>query len=317
MRSPRHLINRAMNQLQLLQIVLLLIANFLASSAFATCAIVSVSGGNFGTVTTQNNVGSYHLADVTVSCDSTYSVGLDAGSHYLGSRQLAHTGGATIPYTLFQGASASEWGSQSLAAINTYPMPAFAGTIGTNIIYSIYATALSKDKLPQGSYNDTVTVILADGTGNTISTATINFTLSLVAFCTLDTRGFNSFGRYPVGSARITNVTLGSIAVTCPATVAYKIGIDKGLNLANGMRRMALNNRVFIPYILRYNSSEWGDAGLNAVDSSYTETFAIASAVANTGTGTAQNFMIYGDAWIDGITTIGTYTDTLIVTLVW
>lgn len=302
---------------QIFQVALLLATIFLTNPIYATCSIVSVSSGSFGTLTTQNNVTNYHLADITVSCDSAYLLGLDAGSHPSSSKQLAHSSGATIPYSLFQGATASEWGSQNITAANTYPMPALAGSSGTNVVHSIYATALTKDKVPQGTYNDTVTVILADSAGNLLSSTTVNFDLNLVAFCTLDTRGFGSFGHYPVGSARVTNVALGSIAISCPATIAYKVGIDKGLHLVSGMRQMALNDSTFIPYVLRYNSTEWGDNGLNALDSSYIETFAIASAVSETGIGVPQNFMIYGDAWIDGVTSAGTYTDTLIVTLVW
>ncbi len=296
---------------------MLFVANFLVAPIYAACTIVSVSNGSFGSVNTQNDVTNYHLADITVSCDSTYLLGLDAGSHPANSRQLAHSGGAAIPYTLFQGATANEWGSQGITAANTYPMPALTGSSGTNVVHSIYATALTKDKVPQGSYNDTVTVILADSAGNPLSTTTINFNLDLVAFCTIDTKGFGSFGSYPVGSTQVINAALGSIAVTCPATVAYKVGIDKGLHLANSMRRMALNDSAFIPYVLRYNSTEWGDNGLNALDSNYNETFATASAVSEIGTGVPQNFMIYGDAWIDDVTSVGTYTDTLIVTLVW
>jgi spore coat protein U-like protein len=302
---------------KLFQVTLLFISFLVAPPLYAVCIIVSVSNGSFGTVTTQNNVTNYHLADVTVSCDSFYLLGLDTGSHPTSSRQLAHTGGATIPYSLFQGATASEWGSQNITAANTYPLPALAGNSGTNIVHSIYATALTKDKVPQGSYNDTVTVILADSAGTLLDSTTINFNLNLVAFCTLNTQGFGSFGSYPVGSARVINAALGSIVVTCPETINYKIGIDKGLHLANSMRRMGLNDSVFIPYILRYNSVELGDSGLTAIDSSYNETFSTASAVSNTGTGIPQNFMIYGDAWVDTATSVGTYTDTLIVTLVW
>lgn len=306
-----------MQHKQTLQIALLFVASFLAAPLYAVCNIVSVSNGSFGLVTTQNDVIAYHLADITVSCDSAYLLGLDAGSHPASSRQLAHAGGSLIPYTLFQSATANEWGSQSLTTANTYPMPALAGGSGINITHSIYATALTKDKVPQGNYSDTVTVILADSAGNPLSTTTLNFNINLVAFCTLDTQGFGGFSRYPLGSARVINAALGSIAVTCPATINYRIGIDKGLHLANDMRQMALNDSAFIPYVLRYNAIEWGDSGLKAIDNNYNETFSTASAVSEIGTGISQNFIIYGDAWIEGVTSVGTYTDTLIVTLIW
>lgn len=298
----------------LFQIALLLIVSFLTSPAYAACNIVGVNNQNFGSVTTQNNVSSYYLADITVSCDTAYLLGIDAGSHAAGSRQLDQSG-QFIPYNLFQEATATEWGSQGLLAANIYPMPALSGGGGVNVTHKIYAAAATKDKTPQGSYNDIVNVILADSSGTTVDTTALAFNLNLVASCTLDTTGFGSFGTHPIGGTTLTNVALGSIAVTCPASVTYKIGLDKGQNLAAGKRQMALGSQ-FIPYNLKYNANEWGDMGLATLEPSYVETFP-APAVTAIGTGSPQSFMISGDAWIEHATTAGTYTDTLIVTLAW
>lgn len=302
------------------QIALLFMVSFLAIPVYAVCTNVSVSTGSFGTVTTQNDVTNYHLADITVTCDSsadTYKLAINAGSHYVSLRQLAHANGQLIPYTLFQGSSGIEWGDNGVTP-NTYPQLAVSGT-GTNT-YNIYAAAFTKDKSPQGSYGDTVTVTLADSAGTPLKTTSQFFNLDLSVFCTLNTSGATrQFGNHPLGSnAAITNVNLGSIAVNCPANIAYKVGIDKGLHLTNGVRQMALNDQL-IPYTLKYGNggAEWGDAGLHSMDSSYNETFATASAVANIGTGVTQSFDIYGDASIANATVVGTYTDTLIVTLAW
>jgi spore coat protein U-like protein len=300
---------------QTLQIGLLFVVVFLTTPLYAICKIDSVNAGNFGTVTTQNDIANQHVADITVSCDSDYLLGLDAGFYPAGFRQLNQSG-HLIPYRLFQGATASEWGSQGLIAANIYPMPALASGSGSNITHSIYASALTQDKNLQGIYNDNVTVILADSTGTLLSTATLNFNLNLIASCTLDTSSFAGFGSYPLGSTRLLNADLGFISVNCPASISYEIGIDKGLHLAGNMRQIALNESAFIPYILRYGANEWGDTGIVAIDNSYTETFP-ALAVSAIGTGVPQNFIIHGDAWIENATAVGTYTDTLIVTLVW
>jgi len=294
---------------------LLLICTIIATPVYAACAIVGVNNQNFGLVSAQDNVSNYYLADITVSCDSAYLLGIDAGSHAAGSRQLDQSG-QFIPYTLFQEATVTEWGSQGLLAANIYPMQVFAGSSGVNVTHKIYASAATKDKTPQGIYSDTVNVILADSSGTPIGVpTTLAFNLNIVASCTLDTTGFGSFGTHSVGEASIINVPLGSISVTCPASIAYKIGFDKGQNLANGKRQMASGTR-FIPYSIKYNAVEWGDIGLTTLAPNYVETFP-APAVAGIGTGIPQSFMITGDAWIENANSAGTYTDTLIVTLAW
>jgi spore coat protein U-like protein len=297
---------------------LLLICTIIATPVYAACAIVGANNQNFGLINTNDNVSNYYLADVTVSCDEAYLLGIDAGFHAAGSRQLEQSG-QFIPYSLFQEATGIEWGSQGLLAANPYPMQPVAGGSGLNVTHKIYASAITKDKAPQGIYSDTVNVTLADSSGNPIGMpTTLAFNLNLAASCTLDTTGFGSFGTHPVGNENLTNVDLGSIAVTCPVSIAYKVGIDKGQNpLAGGKRQMSLNGTQFIPYSIKYNAVEWGDAGLHDLVPGYMETFSTAPAITGIGAGTPQNFMISGDAWIENAKLAGTYTDTLIVTLAW
>ena len=308
-----------MSALTLRHLSFFLVMSFFVTPLYADCKIVSVSSSSFGTVTTQNNVSNYHLADITVSCNQAYLLGIDGGSHLTSTRHLAHSDNTLIPYTLFQNANNIEWGSQGIVAANPYPKsPLSSNGSASTVVYSLYAEALTKDKVPQGAYSDTVTFILAAPDGTLLHSSTVNFTLNLVAFCTLNASKFADFGSYAIHSPRRTHISLGTITVTCPTTIQYKIGINKGQHLSGGMRRMALADlSAFVPYVLRYNTTEWGDNGIKALDSSYNETFATAPAVLGTGTGSPQNFTIYGDAWVEMATSVGTYTDTLIVTLVW
>jgi spore coat protein U-like protein len=296
---------------------LLVFSVFTIPSAYAACGIVGVNKQDFGTVSSQNNVTNQQIAEITVSCDTAYILGIDAGENSAGSRQLAQ-GGARIPYTLYQNATPTEWGSQAISAANTYPQPGLNSGSGVNTTHRIYASANSQNKSPEGTFTDSVNIILANTAGTPMGAPTVlNFNLNLVGSCNIDTSGFGSFGNYPLGSPAITNIALGSISVTCPTSIAYKIGFDSGQNLSGNTRRMALDGTHFIPYQLKYNGVEWGDAGLNAIANEYSETFPNASAVAGTGTGNPQTFNVSGDAAIDQATTAGTYSDTVIVTLTW
>ncbi|MCK4493575.1 MAG: spore coat protein U domain-containing protein, partial [Methylococcales bacterium] len=220
-----------------------------------------------------------------------------------------------LSYQLFQGNSANEWGDKNMSPTN-YPQNSLTGS-GTQT-HQIYASATTKDQAPQGLYTDTVTILLEQSGTTTITTAhQINLTLE--AFCTLDASNISGqFGDHAIGSANLSNINLGALTVNCPNTIAYKIGIDEGLHLTAEVRQMAFDNNL-IAYTLKQGNdgAEWGDKGLHAIDSNYTETFATADALSNTGSGALQSFDLYGDAIIQTINTVGTYTDTLTITLVW
>lgn len=311
-----------MKHKQILQTALLLIVIVLAMPVYAVCTTVTVNGGSFGNVSAIDpNVNLYHLADIAVTCENindTYLLGLNSGSLPVsGYRQLVHTGDHTIAYTLFQGSSSTQWGDDGLT--NTFPNPAFpiAGS-GSNT-YAVYANAATNGKSTAGLYNDTVNVILKNSDTSTVN-STAHFNLYLDAFCTFNVSGFTSFGRYPVGHANLTDVALGSISVTCPANISYKIGIDKGLHPLGSMRQMALTvNSVttYIPYSLKCNGVVWGDKGMNVININYVETSAENACSPTNTNGSPESFTISGSAEIQNATTIGTYTDTLIVTLVW
>lgn len=296
--------------------IYLFISVFFALPVEASCSITT-TGGNFGTVTTQNNINNVQLADISITCDSsteTYRIGIDAGVNLSGTRQLKHSNGDLMSYQLFQGNSSLEWGDKELSP-TSYPQASLGGS-GSQV-YQLYAAASTKDQAPAGEYTDTVNILL-ENNSTTVATP-LNISLQLEAFCTLDASDVTGqFGDYPQGSTNISNINLGSLRVNCPSTTAYKIGINEGLNLSNGVRQMAFNNHR-IAYTLKQGSggAEWGDKGLHAIDTAYAETFFTANALSHTGTGVIQSFELYGDAIIENATAIGTYTDTLIVTLVW
>lgn len=309
----------AMKHKQILQTALLLVVTFLVMPVYAVCTTVTVNGSSFGNVKAIDpDVNNYHLADITVTCENSsdaYLLGLNSGSLPVsGYRQLAQSGGQTIAYTLFQGSSSIQWGDDGLT--NTFPNPALpiAGS-GSNT-YAVYASAATNGKSTAGLYSDTVNVILKNSDTTTV-TSTAHFNLYLDAFCTFNVSGFTSFGRYPVGHANLTDVALGSISVTCPANISYKIGIDKGEHPSGAVRQMALNNTAFIPYSLKCNGVVWGDKGMNAININYIETSAENACSPINTNGSPESFTISGNAEIQNVTTIGTYTDTLIVTLVW
>jgi spore coat protein U-like protein len=287
----------------------------LSSSVFATCTIEGTTTTGFGNNDGSADLGSSEVASITVNCDSEYRIGLDAGLNPSVNRRL-HDSGHFIGYYLWTDTAATtEWGDNSI----TYPAnPLTATGSNRNIRHPIFGTAMGINYA--GFYNDIVHITVAYppyGATDKLETDFI-LDLTMTGTCTLDSSGMTGFGTWPVGAANLTNVALGVITVNCTAGMNYRLGIDKGLTWNAGKRQMA-NGGNYIPYLLWTNASgttEWGDTGLTAIESTYIETHP-ASAQFGIGTGNPQNFFIWGDALIQNAEIAGTYSDTVVMTVVW
>jgi spore coat protein U-like protein len=112
-------------------------------------------------------------------------------------------------------------------------------------------------------------------------------------------------------------MALGVVTVTCTPGVTFSVGMAAGQHWDGSMRNMA-NGLENVPYILWADSAgtlPWGDAGLTLIEPAYAETHP-APAQNSNGTGSPQNFFVWGDALISG-KPAGTYTDTVSITVVW
>ncbi|HEY0719693.1 MAG TPA: spore coat protein U domain-containing protein [Gammaproteobacteria bacterium] len=288
--------------------------------AVAGCAFTELSSPGFGSIDGAPVAGEpRQVASVSVSCDSEYRLGLDAGSSPSGSRRLGDGNGNFVSYQLWQdGAATLEWGDSGLA-IPTYPAPSlYAVGSGTPVTYAVTGTLSAAAEIPAGLYTDTVQVTLAYPPYGPADqqTADIHLALNVTGTCSVDVSGVHGFGLWPAGAAP-TGVALGAVNVTCPTGLAYAVGLDAGLNY-EGSRRMSDGAGAYIPYLLRLgagNGPEWGDRGLSAIESGYLETHP-AQAAFGAGIGSAQPFFIWGDAHI-GAVPAGSYNDSVSVTVVW
>ncbi|MGR8999103.1 MAG: spore coat protein U domain-containing protein, partial [Gammaproteobacteria bacterium] len=130
------------------------------------------------------------------------------------------------------------------------------------------------------------------------------------------------FGTYDQGSADLTAMVAGTIDVQCPDTLVYMVGIDDGIlsagRLAGGPRRLVEpGSGNFIEYTPKVLGAPLGDAGLGAASGgTYTETNTD-SGYLEIGNGIFQQIPITIDT--TGLSTAGpgTYSDTIVVSVVW
>lgn len=281
--------------------------------AFAACTLGTTSARFSGTGSSPSQITS-----LRVTCDNEYRIGLDAGSWLSGTRRMQDGKGNFIAYRFWQDSSGSqEWGDNGFAS-TTYAAPSLNAAAGAST-HPIFGSLSSADNALPGNYSDTVRVILSwpPYGANDQQSVTLPVSLQLTDRCSLDVSGIHGFGAWPTGGSNPSGVALGSVSVTCSPGIHYALGLDAGQNYDGKQRRLRSGSSL-IPYILRASSGsgpEWGDAGLKAVASDYTETLP-AQAVRADGSGQIQNYFVWGDADI-AHAPAGSYVDIVNVTVVW
>lgn len=136
------------------------------------------------------------------------------------------------------------------------------------------------------------------------ATATDTFELTIAIDGTCEISATNiAFGNVAEGS---TNVDAeGVITVNCTLYTPYQIGLNEGLYVDSGNRRMYDGDSGYLAYGLYSDSGRttaWGDT----LD---TDT------VASTGTGSAEDYTVYARVPSTSLATSGGYADTVTATI--
>lgn len=125
--------------------------------------------------------------------------------------------------------------------------------------------------------------------------------------------GSINFGQHPTLDstldAQSVGVTAGSsFGINCAAATNYSVALNSGLNVGASNQRRMINGANFVNYNLYSDSARstpWGN-GSNG-----------GNAVAGVGTGSNQEMVVYGRVPNQTTPALGTYTDTVQVTITW
>lgn len=159
--------------------------------------------------------------------------------------------------------------------------------------------------------------------------SSVSAQLVLSSSCMIDASAVNmDFGTYSVGVANQLQLDAGSLKVTCSSGVPYRWGADGGVNWGKTSwtdKRHLTNSTKYLPYDIQLKSSgaDVGDKSLNSIDATYTPTATCGTcnSVSATGTGSAQSYPLQANLYINtgpqAVYPAGTYTDTVIFTVVW
>ena len=135
------------------------------------------------------------------------------------------------------------------------------------------------------------------------SASTLNVSINVVELCTVTTSPL-AFGDFNPSKGAAAE---GSVEVTCPKGVPYKIALDAGENLKAGhLRRMSNDSGDYLPYKIwkdPHRKREWGD-------SDFDNTYSAGESLCVKGCSAVQSHPVYGTVWPrkEGVPS-GLYTD--------
>ncbi len=143
--------------------------------------------------------------------------------------------------------------------------------------------------------------------------------LSITSGCLVDASGLNpDMGARTIGYP--TSAPVGSLSVLCSDGLDYAFGLGGGANhdVSLGTRMLHESGDGALSYDISYAGTYVGDAGLNGVDASYTESCPEHLAVTGlVGTGSAQSYPLEIVVFAVPGDLPGLYSDLNTLTVVW
>jgi len=290
-----------------------------ASTASAYSCAAAITDVNFGSVTLRTGVTNRTTATVTVSCTGALPlvpigvcVDIGAGSGGAGvgldPRRLPRTSGsAVLDYQLRYsgfGAGSGVWTSQYMTVVPGI----FGSGSATQTLYAEITSTGSTGSA--GTYQSTFSggtgatltygVLGCDLLGIRVSVPSFSVNATVASSCEVDSASLN-FGQIPGALAGPIDAST-SLTVRCSAGVPYAVRLTQGTGGPEGRTLKAGSAQLL--YGLYQNaarSQPWGSLATNDVDSA--------------GTGTSQSFSVYGRIFGGQTAPVGTYSDSVIVTV--
>ncbi|HLH29616.1 MAG TPA: spore coat U domain-containing protein [Terriglobia bacterium] len=279
---------------------------YFAAPAYAApyqCTLQSASIA-FGSYSSAQNTDA--IGNISVYCNGKGGIALRISTGRSGTysnRTLTGSGGV-LNYNLYIDSSLTTvWGDKTNGTQQVTGTAKSAGILN----FPVYGRIPSGQTAALvGNYTDSLIVTWADDAKlhNFDRSGPMSATASIVAKCTLSVGPLN-FGNLGFSLATTSSSQTATVSYTCSRGTTAQITMDQGLNgtgtPASPVRRMK-SAANFMGYQLYSNSGMtvvWdGVTGINV-----------------TGTGAAQNTTVYGQVPRQTLPPLGTYNDTVVVTI--
>jgi spore coat protein U-like protein len=301
-----------------------------ARPASAQSCNFTISSLDFGSINLAANTPFASTATYSASCTGTANttvrtcpnIDVGSGGSASGNPRFLLSGASQLNFNLYQdSAHSSVWGSNLWGFAGSYASPTIDVALNGSGVGSASQTVFGQissgqPTLPAGLYSSSfagsqTSVAFAYSTigtcaniGNShATTAPFTVTATNATNCSVSAATLN------FGSAGVLRTVLdasSSITVTCTNAAPYTVALGGGLSGAtNPAQRKLSQASATITYGLYQDSGRavpWGDSvGVNTM--------------AETGSGLAQTFTIYGRVPAQNTPAPGTYSDTVVMTI--
>jgi len=303
-----------------------------AGKAHAASCTVSETSIVFGSFSVLDNVNVDSAGTLTVDCSGLgqnqpvfhcLSIGAGSPAGDATSRKMSGPGGATLRFDLYSNSARSTlWGSW-VTGYDTAGVQ-FNSTGPNTASTTVYARVSSgQQSVAPGSYSATFATdptdqwVVNPGSGSCpsfsgMSTSNGSFTVTATVLpaCNVSTTTLN-FGSASFLTSNID--ATATVSAQCSNTLPYSIGLNSGSNASGSQRRMKQGASNFISYNLYTDinhTSAW-----TTTTSTNSCTGGTGTCVTGTGTGSNQNITVFGRVPPQTAPAIGSFTDTVVVTV--
>jgi spore coat protein U-like protein len=274
----------------------------LAANSISSCTVSStgLTFANYDLLGRAQVTGSGTLVvQCTGKGNDTVNVALSTGSGTCTTRTVK-SGANSMNYNVYTTSALSTvWCDPTTRVPVSFSLGQGGGSTATQNV-TFYGAVASGQSVPPGTYTDTLQATVF-WTGGNSPASNVAIQEGAPAACSASAATL-AFGAY---TGAIINAQ-ATFTASCSLSSPYTVALGGGSNQTGSQRRMSATGGYFIPYSLYSDSTRttaWGDGtGLGAT-------------VAGTGTGSAQNFNVYGATGAQSSPHTGSYSDLVVVTV--
>jgi spore coat protein U-like protein len=304
-----------------------------AAAAFScTISFTNINFGSFDVVTAGTievtGTGTINCTGAAANNEYVMCINIYSGANVSGTQRRMLSGSNYLSFGLYGNnsyfTSTGSWPQSFGVGYQVYETANSSGNI-VNQTITIYGQVLSgQTTVNPGSYSETMGGVgiytdiqygsLDNGpscpTGSSTSNASFTVTATVIPACTVSATTLDFGSTSSLASAVNSTAT---ITAKCDNTLAYSIGLDNGQNAIASQRYLSAGTGTNIKYNL-YTNSGYSDAWTTTTANTSC-TGGSSTCALGTGTGSNQNYTVYGQVPAQTKPGSGTYTDTVVVTV--
>jgi spore coat protein U-like protein len=283
-------------------LLLALLAPGRAEAATTSCSAFSSGGIIFSPYDSVAKTAVDGVGTISFTCTGTgtdtLNIIINGGNAGVCSPRQMRNGTPALNYDLFrEAARTSIWCDGS--SRHDVPMDYSANSTQTMTI-TVYGRVTAGQTPTYGSYSDSLSMQLKQG-GGVLRTATLSVSGSVSATCSV-TAAALSFPSYNgTGAATASS----NLSINCSSGAGYQVSLGAGQYFSS-TRRMLGPSTNYLSYELHRDSARtltWGDGST------------LGGKLSGTGTGSAQSIPVYGRIPASQYRAVGSYSDSVVVTV--